>query len=115
MRLLQSRAQRELVDKIEASRGRLYRMAFAWCHDAVLADQVVVRPRGPRRRGPLEEREQLAVVDLLEHLVVVCDRLDQPVPVEGRQDRVDALGQLGARRRNTHPHLVPGHVEPRRR
>lgn len=35
-----SREQRELVEQIKASRARLYRLALAWCHDAVLADDL---------------------------------------------------------------------------
>jgi RNA polymerase sigma-70 factor (ECF subfamily) len=40
MKWLQTRAQRELAEKIEASRERIYRLAFSWCHDAVLADDL---------------------------------------------------------------------------
>ena len=61
MRLLQSRAQRELADKIEASRGRLYRLAFAWCHDAVLADDLAQEAlaHGLAHIGQLREAERL--------------------------------------------------------
>ncbi|MDP2135971.1 MAG: sigma-70 family RNA polymerase sigma factor [Sulfuritalea sp.] len=40
MKWLQSREQRELVEQIKTSRVRLYRLAFAWCHDAGLADDL---------------------------------------------------------------------------
>lgn len=40
MKWPQSREQRELMEQIKASRGRLYRVAFAWCHDAALADDL---------------------------------------------------------------------------
>ena len=61
MRLLQSRAQRALAGKIEASRGRLYRMAFAWCHDAVLADDLAQEAlaHGLARIEQLREEERL--------------------------------------------------------
>ena len=36
----EQREQRELMEQIKASRGRLYRVAFAWCHDAALADDL---------------------------------------------------------------------------
>lgn len=32
---------REFRDRLEANRSRLYRMAYAWCHDAHLADDLV--------------------------------------------------------------------------
>ncbi len=40
MKWFQSRAQRELVEKMQANRERLYRMAYAWSHDPVLADDL---------------------------------------------------------------------------
>jgi len=40
MKWLQSREQRELVEQIKASRARLHRVAFAWCHDTALADDL---------------------------------------------------------------------------
>lgn len=40
MKWLQSREQRELVEQIKTSRVRLYRLAFAWCHDTGLADDL---------------------------------------------------------------------------
>jgi len=40
MKWLRTREQRELVERIEASRPRLHRLAFAWCHDAALADDL---------------------------------------------------------------------------
>lgn len=32
---------KELTSRVEQSRDRLYRVAFAWCHDAALADDLV--------------------------------------------------------------------------
>lgn len=32
--------RREFAKKIEASRARVYRVAYAWCHDAALADDL---------------------------------------------------------------------------
>lgn len=40
MKWLRSREQRELVEQIKASRARLHRLALAWCHDTVLADDL---------------------------------------------------------------------------
>ena len=40
MKWLQSREQRELAGRIEASRKPLFRVAFSWCHDAALADDL---------------------------------------------------------------------------
>lgn len=62
MKWLQSRAQRELTERIEASRNRLYRVAFAWCHDAALADDLVQETlaRGLSRIEQLREAERLA-------------------------------------------------------
>ncbi len=37
---LLTREQRELIEEVKAHRARLYRLAFAWCHDAVLADDL---------------------------------------------------------------------------
>jgi RNA polymerase sigma-70 factor (ECF subfamily) len=61
MKWLQSRAQRELVAQIEASRGRLYRLAFAWCHDTALADDLAQETlsRGLSRIEQLREPERL--------------------------------------------------------
>lgn len=61
MKWLQSRAQRELVEQVEASRGRLYRLAFAWCHDTALADDLVQETlsRGLSRIEQLREPERL--------------------------------------------------------
>lgn len=57
MNWLQSREQRELVEQIKASRGRLYRVAFAWCHDAALADDLAQEAltRGLSRLEQLRE------------------------------------------------------------
>lgn len=35
-----SRQRREIVKEIEAARARVYRVAYAWCHDAALADDL---------------------------------------------------------------------------
>ena len=59
---LQTRAQRELAERIEASRERLYRIAFAWCHDAHLADDLAQEAltRGLARIDQLREAERLS-------------------------------------------------------
>ena len=61
MQWLQSRVQRELAVQIEASRGRLYRLAFSWCHDASLADDLAQETlsRGLARLEQLREPERL--------------------------------------------------------
>lgn len=61
MKWLQSREQRELVEQINASRVRLYRLAFAWCHDTVLADDLAQEAltRGLSRLEQLREPERL--------------------------------------------------------
>lgn len=61
MKWLQSREQRELVEQIKASRVRLYRLAFAWCHDTVLADDLAQEAltRGLSRLEQLREPERL--------------------------------------------------------
>lgn len=62
MKWLQTRAQRELAEKIEASRDRLYRVAFAWCHDAALADDLAQEAltRGLARTEQLRDAERLS-------------------------------------------------------
>jgi RNA polymerase sigma-70 factor (ECF subfamily) len=63
VRWLQTRAQRELAEKIEASRERLYRVAFAWSHDAaMLADDLAQEAlaRGLARLEQLREAERLS-------------------------------------------------------
>lgn len=62
MKWLLSRAQRESAEQIEASRGRLYRLAFAWCHDAALADDLTqdVLSRGLDALDQLRDVEKLA-------------------------------------------------------
>lgn len=62
MKWLQTRAQRELTEKIEASRSRLYRVAFSWCHDAALADDLAQETlaRGLARLEQLREVERLS-------------------------------------------------------
>lgn len=61
MNWLQSREQRERVKQINASRTRLYRLAFAWCHDAMLADDLAQETlaRGLSRLDQLRESERL--------------------------------------------------------
>lgn len=61
MKWLQSREQRELVERIKASRARLYRLAFAWCHDSTLADDLAQEAltRGLSRLAQLREAEKL--------------------------------------------------------
>ena len=39
--LMLSSRQRKLCKRLEAERGRLYRMAYAWSHDSDVADDVV--------------------------------------------------------------------------
>lgn len=62
MKWLQTRAQRELAERIEASRGRLYRVAFSWCHDAALADDLAQEAlaRGLARTEQLRDAERLS-------------------------------------------------------
>ncbi len=62
MKWLQTRAQRELTERIEASRGHLYRVAFAWCHDAPLADDLAQEAlaRGLARTEQLRDAERLS-------------------------------------------------------
>lgn len=61
MKWLQSRQQRELVELIQASRVRLYRLAFAWCHDASLADDLAQEAltRGLSRLDQLRDSARL--------------------------------------------------------
>lgn len=61
MRWFQSRAERELIREIEASRARLYRMAYAWCHDPALADDLAQETlaRGLARVEQLRESEKV--------------------------------------------------------
>ncbi|MCF8150339.1 MAG: sigma-70 family RNA polymerase sigma factor [Burkholderiaceae bacterium] len=61
MKWLPSREQRELMEQIKAGRGRLYRVAFAWCHDAALADDLAQEAltRGLSRLEQLRESAKL--------------------------------------------------------
>ena len=62
VRWLQTRERRDLAEKIEASRERLYRVAFAWSHDAMLADDLAQETlaRGLARLDQLREAERLS-------------------------------------------------------
>lgn len=91
MKWLQSQAQRELTEKVEASRGRLYRVAYAWCHDAALADDLAQEAlvRGLARIGQLREAERLGswLFSILhrcwiDHLRVRRDDLDDETLAE---------------------------------
>lgn len=57
-RLQQSRGLRH---RLGASRGRLFRVAYAWCHDRHLADDLAQQTldRGLRKLSQLREPEQL--------------------------------------------------------
>jgi len=61
MKWLQSREQRELAEQIQASRVRLHRLAFAWCHDASLADDLAQEAltRGLSRLDQLRDSARL--------------------------------------------------------
>ena len=61
MKWLQSREQRELVEQIQASRARLHRLAFAWCHDTSLADDLAQEAltRGLSRLDQLRDSARL--------------------------------------------------------
>lgn len=61
MKWFRSAAERALLVQIEASRGRLYRMAHAWSHDAALADDLVQETLAHAldRIGQLRETEKL--------------------------------------------------------
>ncbi len=61
MSWFQTRQQREMVKRIEASRDRVFRVAFAWCHDADLADDLTqdALSRGLVNVNQLREFEKL--------------------------------------------------------
>lgn len=91
MKWLQSRAQRELAERIEASRERLYRVAFAWCHDATLADDLAQETlaRGLARLQQLRDTERLSswLFSILhrcwiDHLRLLRDHLDEDALAE---------------------------------
>ena len=91
MKWLQTREQRELAEKIEASRGRLYRVAFAWSHDAALADDLAQEAlaRGLARVEQLREAERLSswLFSILhrcwiDHLRIRRDDLDEEAIAE---------------------------------
>ncbi len=57
-----SRQRRELAARIEASRARVYRVAYAWSHDAALADDLTQETlsRGLANLEQLRDEERLA-------------------------------------------------------
>ncbi len=114
MKWLQTRAQRELSEKIEASRSRLYRVAFSWCHDAALADDLAQESlaRGLARIEQLREAERLSswLFSILhrcwiDHLRTRRDDFDEealaelpsdlPGP-EGRAEQQETVGRVRA-------------------
>ena len=91
MRLLQWRERRELVEQIKASRRRLYRLAFAWCHDAALADDLTQEAltRGLSKLEQLRESARLmswlcAILNRcwIDHLRATRDGVDDEVLAE---------------------------------
>lgn len=94
MKWFQSRTERELVKQIEAGRGRLYRMAYAWCHDPALADDLAQETlaRSLARIGQLRETEKVGG-----WLYAILNRcwLDH---LRGQRDHVsdDLLAELAA-------------------
>lgn len=91
IRWFQSRAERELAAQIEDSRERLYRMAYAWCHDPALADDLVQEAltRGLTKAGQLRDAEKLggwlfAILNRcwLNHLRARRDEVDDEVLAE---------------------------------
>lgn len=114
MKWLQTRAQRELSERIEASRSRLYRVAFSWCHDAALADDLAQEAlaRGLTRIEQLREAERLSswLFSILhrcwiDHLRARRDDLDEealaelaselPGP-EGHAEQQETVGRVRA-------------------
>ena len=103
---LQSRERRKLTEKIEASRDRLYRLAFAWRHDAALADDLAQEAlaRGLARIDQLREAERLSswLFSILhrcwiDHLRSLRrDDLDEEALVELPCDRPGPDGQAEA-------------------
>lgn len=85
MKWFQSRAERAMAAQIEDSRERLYRVAYAWCHDPALADDLVQETlaRGLARTDQLREAEKLGG-----WLFAILNRcwLDH---LRGRHDEVD--------------------------
>ncbi len=88
---LQPRERRDLAEKIEASRERLYRVAFAWSHDAMLADDLAQETlaRGLARIDQLREAERLTswLFSILhrcwiDHLRIRRDDLDEEALAE---------------------------------
>lgn len=105
MKWLQTRAQRELTEKIEASRNRLYRVAFAWSHDAALADDLAQETlaRGLARIGQLREAERLSswLFSILhrcwiDHLRLRRDNLDEDALAEMPSELPGPDGQAEA-------------------
>jgi len=56
-----SAQRRALAKRIESSRARVYRVAYAWCHDAALADDLTQETlsRGLNRLDQLRDEERL--------------------------------------------------------
>lgn len=108
MKWFQSHAQRALTAQIEEARPRLYRMAYAWCHDAALADDLVQETlaRGLNRIGQLRETEKVggwlfAIMNRcwLDHLRGLRDEVDDAVLAELPADQPTPEGH--AERRET--------------
>jgi len=108
MKWFQSRAERALAAQIESSRERLYRMAFAWCHDAALADDLVQDTliRGLAGACQLRETEKLggwlfAILNRcwLDHLRARRNDLDDDILAELPADQPGPDGH--AERRET--------------
>jgi RNA polymerase sigma-70 factor (ECF subfamily) len=114
MAWFRSCAQRGLKTEIEGSRERLYRLAYAWCHDSALADDLAQEAvaRGLTRAGQLRETEKLggwlfAILNhcWLDHLRARREDLtdealldlpsDQPGP-DGHAERSQTVGRIRA-------------------
>lgn len=94
---------------LEQARGRLYRLAYAWCHEASLADDLVQETlaRAVARSGQLRSDGSLAawLVAILnncwrDHLRRTREHLDLdeagdlPSPVEGGPEEACGRGQV---------------------
>lgn len=65
---------RELVQAVEANRHRLYRVAFSWCHDAALADDLVQDALSKALRSAAQLRSVDSVVPWLFAILSNCWR-----------------------------------------